>query len=376
MRFDKHWIANEEQLLREADSLGLLLARIKGHLSSLPIADQEWQKIFETAHRWPPTLAGFPLWIGVPMTKSESNLQLDMSILGGTRSARFFLDKVRSKEADSLTAALASVLETIRDPKLSLQQIAGDRVLLHCVIARQLNTQAEGDGIYLYPVAQSLGGDNTSAQRQNFDNVLDALTDAVDWRLSETERRLAECIFANLGSNMRIGAIGVIPQHSRFLQVTVLGFKNANDIISFMKQVKWPGQHSNIASLLDRLAMHNAFSDMQLGVKLIIRAGRLEPTLELQVFSADTIYDSTGWFKDEKCWDQLIDALRKERLVDSDRLSGLTAATGAKIIFGRSGSFALLKRIHHFAFELNRDDLVQVNAHLFILVTRYAGAET
>ncbi len=370
MNFNEQWTANEQQLLREADSLGLLFARIKGKFGDLPVSHQSWLDLLDTAHRFPSTLAGFPLWIAVPVTKFDRKLQLDMSVLGSTQTADCFLKKVQSGDADALTACISKALTALQDEISPLKPIVGDRVLIHCDVESQSSRPAGGDGIFFYPPHHSLGSARSKEHLSDFRIVLDAATSTAAWQFNQSGQNLAERIFLNLAPNTRIGAAGVFPRQAELMQIAVLGFKDASDAIRFLQQINWPGRRASLASLLDRLSAHNALKDMQLGLRISIRADCLEPILELNVFSADTIYDSAGWFKDKECWTPFMAALQRETSVDCDKLSGLAAACGTNMIFGRAGPLALLKRIHHFAFELAGDEVVQVSAHLFVLMTR------
>ncbi|MCY4274491.1 MAG: hypothetical protein OXE41_03700, partial [Gammaproteobacteria bacterium] len=86
----------------------------------------------------------------------------------------------------------------------------------------------------------------------------------------------------------------------------------------------------------------------------------------------NTIYDQTGWFKDKECWAELIDGLGREQIAKTEKLMGLAEWSGAvKTLIGRSSVFLLLQRIHHFAILLDNNGNLHVNAHVFLLTTRW-----
>ena len=373
MSFEEEWSANEERLVREAGSLGELLARMKNLFSSLPIDGRGWERLVERARELPPTLAGFPLWLGFPIDESRPAAFLDVSLLGGTRSAAFFENKARSGDADPSTAAIASLLGETGVEESPLRRVAGDRVLLRYDIDPARRTHGE-PGFFLYPVRPTLAGDPSGRRLRDLGVALDAVTSAAGREPDDAERRHVERAYLALGPDARIGAIGVFPSTGRALRLAMLGFAEPCDVMAFLERAGWPGRRSAVACVLARLERCCALAGMQLGVQFDVSASGPGPGLELQVFSGDTIYDRTGWFKDKECWTELIDGLRGEGLAVPEKLSGLNEwSSGAKTLFGRSGPFLLLQRIHHFAVVLTGDGVEQVNAHVFLLMSRLSG---
>ena len=370
MSFEEEWAANEECLVREAGSLGELLARTKAHYSPLPIDGREWERLVERTCELPPTLAGFPLWLGFPIDDSRPAVSLNVSLLAGTRSAAVFENEGRSGDANPSAAGIASLLGETGADGSPLRRIAGDRVLLQYDIDPVQRTHRE-PGMFLYPVRPTLAGGPSGRRLRDFGVALDAMASAAGWEPDEAERRHAERAYLALESDACIGAIGAFPSRERALRLAMLGFAGACDVMAFLDRAGWPGRRTAVASALARLDERGAFARMRLGVRFDIGAAGVEPTLELQVYSADTIHDRTGWFNDKGCWAELIDGLREERLADPDKLPGLAEwSSGAKTLFGRSGPFLFLQRIHHFAVTLTGHGVERVDAYAFLLMTR------
>jgi len=365
MDFTEEWAANEDGLAREAASLGVLLARMRGVFSPLLFGGRERERLVELARGLPPTLAGFPMWLGFPIDNSPPSVQLDVSVLGGTRSARFF--------EDANLAAAAGVAPLLRETGAAespLRRIVGDRALLHCEIAAG---RPAVRGIVLYPVRATLAGDGSTGRRQDFSLALRALTSAVGRTLSGAEHRQLERAWLALEAGARVGAIGVFPRHrSRIVRLVLLGFSPAADVAAFLDRVGWPGHVAAVAAVLGRLEQRGALANMTLGVRLDLSAAGAAPTVELQIFSADTIYDRAGWFKDKACWTALVDGLGAESLAIPEKLAELAYwSMAARTLFGRAGVFLLLQRIHHFALAFGEDGGVgRVNAHAFMLMSR------
>ena len=372
MSFEDEWVINEECLLREAGSLGELFEQIQGLFSPLLIPGRVWEGLVERAGELPPTLAAFPLWLGFPLDERQVGAELCVSLLGGTRSAAFFQNGGRAEDADLSTSSIAFLLGETGLEESPLRRVVGDRVLLEYHIDPAKPQRPQDPGILLYPIRPTLAGDHADGRLQDLGVALDAMTSAVGWEPDAAERRQVERAYLALKPNTRIGCIGAFPSRGRALRLIMLGFVKACDVMEFLVRAGWLGRRSAIASVLARLEERGAFARMQLGVRFDVSAAGLGSTLELQVFSANTIYDHTGWFKDKGCWTELIEGLREERLAVPEKLPELAKwSSGAKTLFGRSGPFLLLQRIHHFAIVLTGDGVEQVNAHVFLLMSRW-----
>lgn len=370
MTFADEWAANEERLLREADSLGELLLRMKGMLSPMLVGAGTWDGIIECARELPPTLAGFPLWLGVPIDGPRPLASLNVSVVGGTRAAAFLSDNARPAGSVRAKTGLAALLDATAAEGSPLQLAVGNRVLLQYDISPAHQSPTE-PGFLLYPVRPTLAGGSRDKRIGEFGMALDAVTAAAGWGPDEAERRIADRTYLALNRDERIGAIGAFPGRERAVRITALGFSGGDDVLEFLGRSGWNGPRPAAASVLARLDGRGAFNGMRLGVRFDITAKGAGPVLEIQVFSANTIHDETGWFKDRECWNELIDALRKERLADAERLAKLEAwPSGARMLYGRSGPFALLQRIHHFAVTLAGDGSLALDAHAFLLLTR------
>ncbi|MCY4210831.1 MAG: hypothetical protein OXE97_07290 [Gammaproteobacteria bacterium] len=372
--FADEWAANEARLAREGSSLGELLARLQGFFSSLALAPQEWEGLLECAHTLPPTLAGFPLWVGFPIDASPPGALLDVSLLGGTRAAAFFEDQAGCADNGPAPARIAALLGKTGVAGSPLQRIVGNRLLLEYQ-ANAPQRALSDPGFLLYPVRPTLAGAPCAQRLEDFQVALNAVAGAMHRDPDEAGAHHATRAYLALEPDTRIGAIGVPPANGRLLRLSMLGFTDTRAVATLLERVGWPGPHAAVVAVLERLATRGALAQLQLGLRLDLSATGLEPTLELQVFSANTIYDDTGWFKDQTCWTALIDALRAQRLAVPEKLSGLTSWSSARAqtLMGRSGLFLLLRRIHHFAIAFNAAGDRQVNAHVFLLMTRWPG---
>ena len=373
MSFEDEWAANEECLLREARSLGELLEQIKGLFSPLLIQGRGWEKLVERAGELPPTLAAFPLWLGFRLDEPRSGAEFIVSLLGGTRSAAFFEKRGRSGEAGPSTAGIAALLGETAAAESPLRRVVGDRVLLEYDVDSARRHGPQDLGIFLYPIRPTLAG--AGGRLQDLGVALDAMTAAVGWEPDAAERRQVERAYLALEPDTRIGGIGAFPLRGRGIWLAMLGFVTARDLTAFLERAGWPGRPAMVASILSRLDQRRALDRMHLGVHFEVGAGGVGPMIELHIFSQHRMYDRQGWFKDKRYWTALIDGIREERLAVPEKLSELAKwSSGAKPLFGRSGPFVVLQRIHHFKFVLTEDRIHQVNGYVFLLMCGWPQA--
>ncbi|MCY4220004.1 MAG: hypothetical protein OXE56_12175 [Gammaproteobacteria bacterium] len=369
--FEEEWASNEDQLMREANSLGELLARMRGSFSALPISGKHWERVFDNAKDLPPTLAGFPLWIGFSVDESRSPVLLDVSVLGGTRSADYFMQCAKSGNGCLLIDGIASLLDKLDNAGSSLSDIVGNRVLVEYPI--EPDGKAKSDcGYFLYPIQPTLAGGAAGQKLSEFHAAYDALSAVSGHAGDGGRRRYADSAYRALDPGTRIGAMGAFVSNPDLFRITALGFNAPGEAMSYLERLGLSKQQSRIASVLERLEARGALSGMQLGVRVDLVESGFAPTLEIQIFSANTIYDQTGWFKDKECWAELIDGLGREQIAKTEKLMGLAEWSGAvKTLIGRSSVFLLLQRIHHFAILLDNNGNLHVNAHVFLLTTRW-----
>ncbi len=344
-----------------------------GSLSLLPIDRLTMDRLIEHTQDLPSTLAGFPLWLGFPIDESNPNVLLNVSLLSGTQSAEIYRHKGMSSKADPSMKSIASLLNETGVEGSNLQRISGGRLLLQYSIDR--TTQIDGEPmVFLYPNRSTLTGGPTDQGLADLQIACKAMASNMNWNLNGTEWRLAETAYLALQPGTRVGAMGISPSTGRSLQLLMLDFTKSSDVMTFLKRIDWPGNRKAAGSVLERLESHGEFLKMRIGVQFDVSAAGVEPTLVLQIFSADTIYDSTGWFKDKACWTQFIESLHKEGLAVAQKTlgGGLTDSSAEKMLFGRSGLFLLIQRLHHFTIALNDKGAVsQVSAFVFMLMARW-----
>jgi len=356
--FAEEWAAGEAQLSREADHLGELLARLEGSFASLPLVPGIREGLLERARRLPPTLMGFPVWLGFPVSAAPPFLSFNVSLLRNTRSAAFF--------RESGEVRIGSLLRELGAEDSRLRRITGDILMAQY----DIGPEAMPPGFLLYPVRPTL----VRGESENFRAALGALASVrgPDRSPDDIGGRHAERIFASLEPGIRIGALGFAPSGEQTLRLVALGYAGAGEATRGIERTGWPGSPSAVARTLRRLEARGALDGMTLGVQQHdMTAGEVAPTLEVDVFSANTIHDHEGWVKDRSCWESLLSGLHEESLALPERLAGLSSWTmGSKLLFGRSDPFVLFQRIHHIAIRFAPDRAPEAHAYVFLLLAR------
>ena len=80
MRLEDQWAATEQQLAREAESLGEILAKLRGHISPVLVGGTGWERLLERARGLPATMAAFPFGFELPLQENGPNADFGVSL--------------------------------------------------------------------------------------------------------------------------------------------------------------------------------------------------------------------------------------------------------------------------------------------------------
>ena len=80
MRLEDQWAATEQQLAREAESLGEILAKLRGHISPVLVGGTGWERLLERARDLPATMTAFPFGFELPLHENEPNADFGVSL--------------------------------------------------------------------------------------------------------------------------------------------------------------------------------------------------------------------------------------------------------------------------------------------------------
>ncbi len=362
MSIDKFWAPTEIALRREANSLGELLERLRGRVSSVLIGDRAWGKLIERARELPVTIAAFPFGFEVPLHELRPEADFGVSLVGGSLSAAYFERAGRSEDAKAPPTGIAWLLEETEQGESALRQAVGRKMLLEYDVDPTPQGTSPDPGIFLYPAGDTLVGDRSSQRLRDLGVVADAVVRASCWDSDTSERRQIDQVYLALDPDTRVGSVGAFPSRRRGVRLAMTGFRKARDVMAFLERAGWSGNHSHTRSIISQLEERGSFAHM--GVHFDVQATGVGPTLGLSFFAREA-----EWLKDVRHWIPLIDGLREQRLAVPEKLAALAdSSSGAEMLFGKSSPFLLLRGIHHIKLVLKGDCVEQVKAYLFLLM--------
>lgn len=362
MSITEQWINTEERLLHEADSLGALLERLRDYVSPVLIGSEEWDKVLERAYGLPVTMAAFPFGFEIPLHDSRPGADLGVSLVGGSRSETVFEKKRKSKDADPSISGIARLLSEMEPEDSALRRVIGRKMLLEYDVDQMPTGMPPPPGVFVYPVEKRLIGDGSDRSLQELRTVADAVASATGWELNEAERRQVDQVYLAMQPDMEMRAIGAFPSRGRGIRLAATEFRKAEDVVGFLERANWPGQHAVVASTVERFKERGAFA--YAGVHYDVTENGVGPKLGLSFFAQEG-----QWLKEIRHWTPLIDGIHEDQLAVPEKLSELVAwSSGSDALPGKSGSFVLVRGIHHIKFTLVDDRIEQVKAYIFFLI--------
>ncbi len=367
MNFEEGLVVTQERLSREAGSLGELLARLRGRISSVLIGDREWEQLLERARELPAAMAALPFGFELPLHERRPGADLGVSVVGGTGSAVYFENMVRSGNEDPVVSGIVGLLrETERDDS-HLGQVIGRKMMLEYDVWSAPGGTRPAPGIFLRPAERPIAGDGDAGRIRDIGVVLAALASAAGWNLDAAERRLTERVHLAQPADTRIDSFGVFPAREQAIRLAVTGFRSLHDVAAFLERAGWRG--GTVLSTASGLEQRGGFAS--LGAHIDVRADGPGPSLGLSFLAKHRIAnDPSYWLDCPDQWTTFLDGLRREELAVPEKLDALAAwSPGPTTLFGASGAFVLVRGIHHIKLVLTGDRVAQVKAYLFMAMT-------
>ncbi|MCY3750967.1 MAG: hypothetical protein OXG54_06160 [Gammaproteobacteria bacterium] len=369
MSIEEQWAISEKRLLEEeADSFGEVLELLRGRMSPLLIGGQDWEGLLGRARELPATMAAFPFGFELPLHERRPRADLGVSVVGGSGTAAFFVERGRTDDADQSAMGISQLVRCREQEEAPLRQIIGTKMMLEYDIDSSPRAAYSDPGFFLRPAERPIIGDGADQRFQDIGVVYDALASAAGWNPDPVERRQVEQVYRALNPDTYIESFGVFPSRDRALRLTLAGFRKKHDVMEFLERTGWRGQYSVVDSTVSRFEKRSAFVNM--AVHFDVRASGLGPTLGLSFLTKDRkAKDPRYWVDTPQQWTVLLDCIREEGLAVPEKLSEMANwQSGAETLFGSSGNFVLMRGIHHIKLVLEGDRFGQVKAYIFLLV--------
>lgn len=355
------WAYTENCLEKVASSMGHLLALIRPQISRQVLDGSSWERLLDCASEVPATMAAFPFGFEVPLHTREPRADFGVSLVGDSRTARFFQEKGHVPNSDAISSGLAWLLDETDCETSLLRRAVGRKILLEYDIPdAKEHSVKQLPGIFLYPVGDILASGNERSSELKA--IHDALVFAGGWSENLAERQQVEQLHKALLPNTIIRAAGTFPSRNRVMRYAVTGFKRASDVVTYVERVGWPGDSRAIEDVVSFFDERSSFA--YLGLHFDITADGVGPMLGLSVFAREK-----EWLKDIRHWTVAINALDDRKLALPNKLSELARwSTGSTTLFTRAGPIMLVRGIHHIKMSINKDRFEAVKGYVFFLM--------
>ena len=368
MNFEKRLAITQERLAAEADSLAVLLERLRGHISTALIGNGEWERLLGCARELPATIVAFPFGFELPLHDRRPGADFGVSLVGGTGPASFFTQKGRSASDNAPTSGVAWLLSETDAEDSPLRQVVGRKMMLEFDVASAPDGALPDPGIFLRPAECPIVGDGADGRIRDVGIALDATVAAAGWAPDPGERRQAERVYRAQNADTRIESFGAFPSRERAIRLAVTGFRTSYDAMAFLDRAGWSGSRSAVATAISPFEERGSF--VELGVHLDVHGDSLGSKLGLSFLAKERrASDPRYWLDSQDLWTAFLDGLRKTGLAVPAKLEALGDwSRGPTTLFGDSGVFVLLRGIHHFKLVLENDRVEQAKGYAFMVL--------
>ncbi|MYK29102.1 MAG: hypothetical protein F4048_10610 [Gammaproteobacteria bacterium] len=357
----------QDRLVEEGSNLRELLEFLRGRISPALIGEHEWQRILTLAKTLPITMGAQPFGFELPLHDSRPTADMGVSLASGNRSGNHFEERARRDGTDETAGAVKRLFAEMETANSPLQAVVGRKLMLEYDIGSASGGDIPTPGIFLRPNERTLFGG--AGLERDVGTVVDALVSCVGWRHIAAERQNAERAYLAQPVDTRLDSFGVFPSRGRSIRLAIMGFKTPRDICSYLESLRWPGEHAAVEAVIGRI--QDRANIERIGLNLDVRADGLGPTLGLTpIVKQRYTNDSRVWIDGLTEWQPMLDALRHEALVVSEKLQALADwASKPTTLYGKSGRFVMLRGIHHIKLVISGNQLHKAKAYVYMVLS-------
>lgn len=367
MEIDGAITLTQDRLAEEGATMGELLGQFRNRISPVLIGEQEWERILACASELPITMGALPFGFELPLHESRPEADIGVSLASGTRTAEYFEQRARGDKTDETANAIGRLFSEMESDKSRLREIVGRKLMLEYDIASERQNALSQPGMFLRPGERPIlaGG----GQQNDVGTVVDALVSCVGWNRIEAERENVERVYRAQPEDTRMDSFGVFPSRSRTVRLAIMGFAGQQAVREFLGNLGWPGQVSAVDGVISRF--NERVNIVKTGVNIDVQEEGLGPTLGITpIVKQRYTKDSRYWLDGLTDWQPVLQALRHEDLVVPEKLDALADWISKPTrLFAKSGSFVLLRGIHHVKLVISGDQLEKVKAYVFMVLS-------
>ena len=357
----------QDRLASEGGTMSELLRHSRKWFYPNLIGDSEWEDVLKCTQQLPITMGALPFGFEIPLHTRQPMADFGVSLANGSHPASYFRELAQLDDTDMTAGSVARLLDQMDSRESSLSEVVGRKMMLEYDIGSKPESKSAHPGIFVRPSERPIFGKNR--QVDDVLTVVDALVSAVGWRKNGSEREIVERVYENQPSDARIDSFGVFPARPRGIRLGIMGFKIEDEVFSFLSDVGWPGQISEVAALLSRY--RKRLDIIGIGANIDVYEHGIGPILGLMAITKERYTENPRyWLDDLNEWKPFLDTLRDEDIVVPSKLQGLADFIARpSALFGKSGRYVLLRGIHHIKLLVNQSRLQQVKAYVFMVIS-------
>ncbi len=367
MHIDEAVRVTQDRLFEEGGTMGELLERFQNRVSPVLIGNKEWEDIFKRARKLPITMGALPFGFELPLHTHRPHADLGVSLASGTRTAAFFQERAQSDRMDETARAIMRLFKQMETKNSPLSKIVGRKLMLEYDIGSVKDDKHSLPGMFLRPGERPILG--THGQVNDVAMVVDALTSCIGWELDDPERENVKQIYLAQPEDTRMDSFGVFPSRSRSVRLAIMGFKSQQEICRYLERIGWAGQIAAVEEVIARFKERVCIA--RIGANIDVQKEGAGPTLGLTLIVKQRYTkDSRYWIDGQTDWDPFLSALAHEKLVVPEKLPALADwVSRPTVIFAKSGSYILLRGIHHIKLVIAKNRLQKVKAYIFMVLS-------
>lgn len=367
MDIDEAVLVTQDRLAREGHSMGELLDSLRSWTSPILIDDVHWRRIVECAHKLPIEMGALPFGFEIPLHENRARADFGVSLASGTRTATFYEELQLNHNANETANAILNLFQQIESEKSKLREIVGRKLMLEYDIDSVSEDTHTIPGMFLRPGERPIMG--SGHQVDDVRTVVDALVSSVGWSRNQAERKNVEQAYLAQPPHTRTDSFGIFPSRSRSIRLAVMGFNNVQELCTYLEHMRWPGEIPAVESVVSRF--RERANVVRSGININVGEAGLGPSLGLTLIVKQRFTkDSRYWLDGLTEWTQFLGALSFEDIVVLQKLKELESWNSKPtVLFGKSGQFVLLRGIHHIKLVVSDNQLQEVKAYLFLVLS-------
>lgn len=357
----------QDRLANEGGTMSELLRHSHKWFYPNLIGDSEWEDVLNCAQQLPITMGALPFGFEIPLHTRQPAADFGVSLANGSHPASYFRELAQSNESNLTARSVTRLLGQMDSHDTSLSEVVGRKMMLEYDIGSRPESNSAQPGIFVRPSERPIFG--KSRQADDVLTVVDALVCAVGWEMNQSEREIVERVYENQPREARIDSFGVFPARPRGIRLGIMGFKVDDEVLSFLSDVGWPGQISEVASLISRY--RKRLDIIGIGANIDVYEQGIGPILGLTAITKARYTENPRyWLDDLNEWQPFLDVLRDEDIVIPSKVQGLADCIAKpSVLYGKSGRYVLLRGIHHIKLVVNQSRLQQVKAYVFMVIS-------